>query len=125
MKKATPYSMRIHWSDEDGCLIGTCPEFPQASGFGDSPIEAARELGTAIELAIQTHEEEGWPLPEPAVIKEYSGQLRLRLPRSMHAHLAARALAEGVSINTLIVAAVATTLGTKETTGPPPVVSRK
>jgi len=125
MKNSTPYSMRIHWSDEDGCFIGTCPEFPHTSGFGNSPTDAASELGTAIELAVQTHKEEGWPLPEPAMIKEYSGQLRLRLPRSMHAHLAARALAEGVSINTMIVAAVAATLGTKETTGLTPAVSSK
>ena len=125
MKKSPPYSMRIHWSNEDGCFIGTCPEFPHASGFGDSPTEAARELGTAIDLAIQTHKEEDWPLPEPAMIKEYSGQLRLRLPRSMHAHLAARALAEGVSINTMIVAAVAANLGQKETTGATPVASSK
>ncbi len=125
MKNPSPYSMRIHWSDEDGCFIGTCPEFPHASGFGDSPTEAARELGTAIELAIQTHKEEGWPLPEPAAIKKFSGQLRLRLPRSMHAHLAARAYAEGVSLNTLIVAAVAATLGQQETTGATPVVSSK
>ena len=125
MENPTLYSMRIHWSDEDGCFIGTCPEFPHASGFGDSPVDAATELGTAIELAIQTHQEEGWLLPEPAMIKEYSGQLRLRLPRSMHAHLAARALAEGVSINTMIGASVAANLGTKETTGIAPVVSSK
>ena len=125
MKNSTPYSMKIHWSVEDACFIGTCPEFPHASGFGDSQTEAARELGTAIELAIHTHKEEDWPLPEPAVIKEYSGQLRLRLPRSLHAHLAARAFAEGVSLNTLIVAAVAANLGIKETTGATPVVSSK
>ena len=125
MKNSSTYSMRIHWSNEDGCFIGTCPEFPHASGFGDSPTEAAGELGTAIELAVQTHAEEDWPLPEPAVIKEYSGQFRLRLPRSMHAHLAARAFAEGVSLNTLIVAAVAANLGIKETTGATPVVSSK
>ena len=125
MKNSTPYSMRIHWSDEDACFIGTCPEFPHASGFGDSPTEASMELGMAIELAIQTHKEEGWLLPEPAVIKKFSGQLRLRLPRSMHAHLATRAFAEGVSLNTLIVAAVAANLGIKETTGVTPVASSK
>jgi hypothetical protein len=43
----------------------------------------------------------------------------------LHAHLAARAFAEGVSLNTLIVAAVAANLGIKETTGATPVVSSK
>lgn len=125
MTNEPPYSMQIHWSDEDRCFIGTCPEFPHASAFGSSQGEVVRELETAIELATQSHREEGWTLPDPIVIKEYSGQLRLRLPRSLHAHLAARALAEGVSINTLIVAAVAAQLGTKKTTGTTPVVSKK
>ncbi len=122
MKNQTPYSMKIHWSDEDRCFIGTCPEFPHASAFGDTQEEAIRELALAIDLAIQSHLEEGWTLPEPAVIKEYSGQLRLRLPRSLHAHLAARAETESVSINTLIVAAVAAELGKKETAGSTPAV---
>ena len=123
MDNQTTYSMKIHWSDEDRCFIGTCPEFPHASAFGDTQEEAIRELAIAIDLAIQSHLEEGWTLPRPAVIKEYSGQLRLRLPRSLHAHLAARAEAESVSINTLIVAAVAAELGKKETAGPTPAVS--
>ncbi len=35
--------------------------------------------------------------------KEYSGQFRLRLPKSLHKHLAERAKAEGVSLNQLCV----------------------
>ena len=65
------------------------------------------------------------PFPEPTAIKEYSGQLRLRLPRSLHGHLAARAATEGVSINTLIVAAVAAALAQKETAEQYPAVSQK
>ncbi len=35
--------------------------------------------------------------------KEYSGQFRLRLPKSLHKHLVERAKAEGVSLNQLCV----------------------
>lgn len=82
------------------------PEFPGVSAFGDSRDEALLEVRTALELAIETYEEEGWPLPEPAALPEQelpSGEFRVRLPRSVHAQLGRRAVAEGVSQNQLVV----------------------
>ena len=44
--------------------------------------------------------EEDMPIKEKeSNNKEYSGQFRLRLPKSLHKHLAERAKAEGVSLN--------------------------
>ena len=37
----------------------------------------------------------------------YSGQLRLRLPRSLHEHVSELASAEGVSLNTLLLSLIA------------------
>jgi predicted HicB family RNase H-like nuclease len=58
-----------------------------------------------------------------------SGRLLLRLPKSMHGEVLERAAQEGVSVNQLIVAAIARELGRrepkapgrrrKESTGPP------
>ncbi len=105
----TRYSCSVQWSERDEAFIAICPELAGVSAFGDTPEEALRELGTVIELTLETYEEKGWPLPEPSVLRspEYSGQFRARLPRSLHQQLAVRAEAEGVSQNTLVVAYIA------------------
>jgi predicted RNase H-like HicB family nuclease len=112
----TKYSSVVRWSDEDEAYIAVCPELGGVSAFGESPTEALAELEIVTRLAIETYAEKGWPLPEPEAIREpsYSGQFRARLPRSQHAQLAHRAEAEGVSLNTLVVAAVAAYLGKAE-----------
>ncbi|HET7463145.1 MAG TPA: type II toxin-antitoxin system HicB family antitoxin [Longimicrobium sp.] len=106
------YSYSVRWSDEDEAFIALCPEFPGLSAFGESAAEALEQVQVAVGLAVETHQAEGWPLPEPQAISQYSGQFRLRLPRSLHAELAARAEAEGVSLNALAVAYIARGLGT-------------
>src|SRR5690606_37856617 len=80
------------------------------SAFGDSRAEALEEARVALELAIETYRDEGWPLPEPRGIETQdlpSGEFRVRLPRTMHAQLAKRATTEGVSQNQLVVAYIA------------------
>lgn len=97
------YSYRVAWSDEDTCYIATSPEFPNLSGFGDTAQQALEELTVALEASLEVYKAEGWKLPEPYKVQEYSGQFRLRLPKSLHARLVERAELEGVSLNTLAV----------------------
>ena len=97
------YSTLLQWSDEDDCWIAVCPELEGVSAFGDTPEEAAHELETAKALHIQVREEDGVPLPEPEKVVCFSGQLRLRMPKSLHKMLALSAKQEGVSLNTYIV----------------------
>jgi len=98
------YSCRVVWSDEDGGYIATSPEFAGVSAFGATVAEAIEELETALGAAVETYRDAGWELPEPLRVREYSGQLRLRLPRSLHARLVEEAELDGVSLNTLLVA---------------------
>jgi predicted HicB family RNase H-like nuclease len=78
---------------------------------GDTPEEAIREAGIALEGVIEVHKESGLPLPEPQLRQEYSGQFRLRLPRSLHRRLAEIAQQEGTSLNGFVVAALAEKAG--------------
>ncbi len=105
------YGCSVRWSDEDEAFIALCPEFPGLSAFGESAAEALEQIQVAVDLAVETHQAEGWPLPEPQGVSQYSGQFRLRMPRSLHGELAARAEAEGVSLNALAVAYIARGLG--------------
>jgi len=97
------FSIRIIWSDEDGGYIATSPEFEDISAFGATPQEAAAQLESVVRIAIDTYRDSGWPLPEPKRVHEHSGQLRVRLPKSLHGRLADEAERDAVSLNTLIV----------------------
>lgn len=106
------YRKYVAWSDEDQAWIATSPDFPGLSAAADSDVDALAQLRDVLEGAIATYQEEGWPLPEPQPLQtEYSGQLRLRLPRSLHAAAVQRAEEEGISLNSLLQCFVAQGLG--------------
>lgn len=106
MKKPA-YSFRVVWSDEDKEYVATSPEFSGVSGLGRTPQRAIAEAQSALDLALETYAEQGWPIPAPATLSEYSGQFRLRVPTSLHALLVQRAADEGVSLNTYAVTLLA------------------
>jgi predicted HicB family RNase H-like nuclease len=43
--------------------------------------------------------EDGLVIPEPKSLDEYSGQFKLRIPKSLHKELAERSQREGISMN--------------------------
>jgi len=97
------YSINLIWSDEDESYVATIPEFPGLSAFGDTPEEAVEEAKIAANGFIKVYEEDGRTPPEPGVLKSFSGQLRVRIPKSLHASLALEANKECISLNTYIV----------------------
>jgi len=97
------HSALIQWSEEDKAYVAVVPELPGLSAFGSSPEQAAKELAIAKEAYLEVLVEDGEEIPEPEVLKPFSGQTRLRLPKSLHAALSNQAKDEGVSLNTYIV----------------------
>ena len=111
MNPIPKYSFKVFWSDEDQAYIATCPDFPGVSGFGDTTEQALAEAAVSLRLAVETYQEEGWPLPEPQAQPSYSGQFRVRLPKSLHAQVVEQATVEGVSLNTVIVTYLSEAVG--------------
>jgi antitoxin HicB len=109
------FSRGVFWSVEDGAFVAVCPEFDALSALGATPAEASAQLDTALDAAVAVLEAEGRAVPEPLVHRGFSGQFRLRVPRSLHARLAHRAEAEGVSLNTLAVTLLSAGVGGRET----------
>jgi predicted HicB family RNase H-like nuclease len=95
------YSVVVAWSNEDGEYVATSPEWPDLSWLASSEPDAIRGLRRVIRESIAALEREGSRIPAPHLQPVYSGQLRLRMPRSLHQAMAARADQEGVSLNTL------------------------
>jgi len=97
------HSVIVQWSEEDQAFIATVPELPGLSAFGETQEEALRELDIAKGAFLDVMREDGQEIPEPDIHKPFSGQTRVRLPKSLHAALSEQAKKEGVSLNTRIV----------------------
>ena len=101
------YGFSLLWSEEDQGFIVTCPDFPGLSAFGETPEEALIEAKVALELFTDSLCASGHPLPKPTETVDYSGQIRLRMPKSLHSSLVKNAGEEGVSLNTWLVTLLA------------------
>lgn len=97
-------------SEEDGggYLIEFL-DFPGCIADGETPEEAIEAGRDALEAYIRGLEELGRPVKNPA--DAFSGQWRVRVPRSLHAELVRRADREGVSLNTLVATLLAEGIG--------------
>ena len=105
-KKFPPYRVEISYSSSDG-YIARVPELPGCSASGDTPEEAIVEVRMAMELWLEIAKEDREPIPQPIETKDYSGRLTVHLPKSLHRNLAYEARRDGVSLNQLIVAKLA------------------
>ena len=94
--------------------MATCSSFPGLSAFGETEEEALREAKIALDLFIESYKERGIPLPKPPKKQTFSGQLRLRLSKSLHERAARMASLDGVSLNQYINNAVNREVSGKE-----------
>jgi antitoxin HicB len=101
----TDYQIVIHWSEEDRCYIVTIPAWQNARTHGATLEAAARNARDVLALLIDSARRHGEPIPPPE--RPHSGNLRLRLPSSLHGRLAREAEREGVSLNQWIVTKLA------------------
>ena len=96
---ALPYRMEIVEDREEGGYVVSYPDLPGCLTCGEtieSAVENARDAKKAwLEAAL----EEGVSIPEPDSLEDYSGQFKLRLPRSLHRALAEHSQREGISMN--------------------------
>jgi len=108
------YPFNIAWSEQDDEFMATCSSFPGLSAFGETEEEALREAKIALDLFIESYKERGIPLPKPPKKQTFSGQLRLRLSKSLHERAARMASLDGVSLNQYINNAVNREVSGKE-----------
>ncbi len=106
-----PITVRPLSPDEGGGYLCEYPDVPGCMGDGETSEEAINDAKAALKATLETVRELGLDAPRPATA---SGQWRMRAPKSLHQRLAARAKAEGVSLNTLAVALLAEGLGQRQ-----------
>lgn len=113
MNAPFPYRVLVAWSEPDESYVARYPALPGCGGDGETEaaaVSAARESADAVLEVMRLH---GDRLPQPdahLASEEYSGQFRLRIPKSLHRELAERAEVEGVSLNHFISTVLASAL---------------
>ncbi len=94
-----PYRIELIPDADEGGFVVTFPDLPGCISSGETVEEACRNADDAKREWLMAAIEEGMPIPEPDSIEDYSGQFKLRLPRSLHRQLAIQSKREGVSMN--------------------------
>ena len=94
-----PYRMEIIPDTVEGGFAVRFPELPGCLTCGDTLEEAVRNAADCKKEWLIAAMEEGITIPEPVSEEEYSGQFKLRIPKSLHKSLAEHSKAEGISMN--------------------------
>jgi antitoxin HicB len=107
-----PYRVIVEkWDDGEGpYYVAMILELPHCMIHGGTPEEAVAEIEEVKKDWIKSNLERGLKIPEPAPYKN-SGQIRLRIPPSLHKMLSDRAMVEGVSLNQYMNSALAQAVG--------------
>ena len=96
---AMPYRMEIVEDRDEGGFVVSYPELPGCISSGETLERAIENARDAKRAWLDAALEDGLPISEPSSLDDYSGQFKLRLPRSLHRALAERSRLEGVSMN--------------------------
>ena len=108
-------------ADEDGGgYLITFPDLPGCMADGETEAEAVENGRDAFIAVVSALADMGRDIPAPSFCPEdvavlgASGKFVARVPKSIHARLTIRAKAEGVSLNSLVLALIAEGLGRRD-----------
>ena len=113
MSKLTdyPFEVRPLSSEEGGGFLISFPDFAECISDGET-VEAAMQNGhDALKATIAALKAKKFAVPAPNSGGVASGKFVARVPKTVHAQLATRARAEGVSLNALVLTFIAQGLG--------------
>ena len=94
-----PYRMEIVPDPDEGGIIASYPELPGCLSAGKTIEEAAKNALDAKTQWLKAAYEDGVAINVPDSEKEYSGQFKLRMPKTLHRLLAEKSKQEGISMN--------------------------
>lgn len=94
-----PYKLEIVPDTEENGYVVSYPDLPGCISCGETIAEAVSNAESAKKEWIAAALEENIDINEPESLKSYSGQFKLRLPKSLHKFLSEESRKEGVSMN--------------------------
>lgn len=94
-----PYKMEIVEEKDEGGYVVSYPDLPGCITSGETIEAAIMNAKDAKKAWLEAALEEGIQIYEPGSLETYSGQFKLRIPRSLHRLLAEHSKEEGISMN--------------------------
>lgn len=99
MNYAEYYRMEIVEDKDEGGFVVSFPELPGCVTCGETIEAAVANALDARKAWLGAAIEDGMEICEPDSLEDYSGQFKLRIPRSLHRSLAEHSRREGISMN--------------------------
>ena len=96
---ALPYPLEIIPDSDEGGFVGSYPDLPGCLTCGETMEDVVRNAEDAKRAWLTAALEEGLVIHEPNLPTAYSGQFKLRIPKSLHRSLAEHSRSEGISMN--------------------------
>ena len=96
---AMNYRMEIVEDKDEGGFVISFPELPGCITCGETVESAVANALDAKKAWLEAAVEDGIEIHEPDSLEDYSGQFKLRIPRSLHRSLAEHSKKEGISMN--------------------------
>lgn len=93
------YKIEIVKDETEGGYVLSIPELKGCLTCADNLEKGMEMLEDAKKQWLMSALESGYEIPDPNGLKNYSGQFKLRLPKSLHKELAERSKQEGISMN--------------------------
>lgn len=96
---ALPHKLEIIPDMDEGGYLASYPDLPGCLTIGDTMQEVIKNAEDAKTAWLEAAIEDGIAITEPQSAEKYSGQFKLRLPKSLHKALAEHSKQEGISMN--------------------------
>ena len=106
-----PFEVRPLAKEEGGGFLISFTDFAECISDGETIEEAMENGRDALKATIAALKAKKIPVPAPNSGGVASGKFVARVPKTVHAQLATRARAEGVSLNALVLTFIAQGLG--------------
>jgi predicted RNase H-like HicB family nuclease len=91
--------MEIVEDEDEGGFVVSYPDLPGCITCGETIETAIENAADAKRSWIEAALEEGIEIQVPERLEDYSGQFKLRIPRSLHKSLVEHSKREGISMN--------------------------
>lgn len=82
-----PYRMEIVEDHDEGGFVVSYPDLPGCITCGETVESAVANAQDAKRAWLEAALEDGIPIREPDDLESYSGQFKLRIPKSLHKSL--------------------------------------
>jgi len=105
MKKDLAYYMSLSYRVEvvedkdEGGFVLQCPELPGCITYAETIPLGFEMIEDAKKCWFEACLDDNIAIPEPSHMDNFSGQFKLRIPKSLHKILAEQSRREGISMN--------------------------